>query len=69
MRVEYPPDVARDSNAIEIGTKGRRAFVRLQDTEERDRAVFDLNGDGQTEFRTFDSSGAVTRQMTLSTAQ
>jgi hypothetical protein len=69
MRVEYPPDVARDSNAIEIGTKGRRAFVRLQDTEERDRAVFDLNGDGQTEFRTFDSSGAVTRQMTLSTTQ
>ncbi|HEY1804839.1 MAG TPA: hypothetical protein VGG45_10180 [Terracidiphilus sp.] len=69
MRVEYPPDVARDSNAIEIGTKGRQAFMRLQDTREKDRAVFALEGDGKTEFRTLDGTGAVMRQMTLSTPE
>ena len=69
MRVEYPPDVARDSNAIEIGTKGRQAFVRLQDTKEKDRAVFALDGDGRTEFRTVDGTGTVIRQMMLSTPE
>lgn len=69
MRVEYPPDVATDSNAIEIGTKERRVFVRLSDTREKDRAVFDLNGDGRPEFRTFDAWGAVTRQTRLSTPE
>jgi hypothetical protein len=67
MRVEYPPDVARDSNAIEIGTKGREAFVRLQDTKEKDRAVFALDDDGRTEFTTLDGTGTVIRQTTLST--
>lgn len=67
MRVEYPPDVARDSNAIEIGTKGRQAFVRLQDMKEKDRAVFALDSDGQTKFRTLDGTGVVIRQMILST--
>jgi hypothetical protein len=69
MRVEYPPDVARDSNAIEIGTKGKQAFVKLQDTNEKDRAVFALEGDGRTEFRTLDGMGAAVRQMTLSTPE
>ncbi len=66
MRVEYPPDVARDSNAIEIGTKGKQAFVRMQDTKEKDRAVFTLKDDGRTEFKTLDGMGAPIRQMTLS---
>lgn len=69
MRVEYPPDVARDSNAIEIWTKGRQAFVRLQDTKEKGRAVFALDGDGRTEFRTVDGTGTVIRQMMLSTPE
>jgi hypothetical protein len=69
MRVEYPPDVARDSNAIEIGTKGKQAFVKLQDTKEKDRAVFALEGDGRTEFSTLDGMGVAIRQMTLSTPE
>jgi hypothetical protein len=67
MRVEYPPDIARDSNAIEIGTKAREAFVKLKDTKEKDRAVFSMDGDGRTEFRTLDRTGVAIRQMSLST--
>ena len=66
MRVEYPPDVAWDSNAIEIGTRGKQAFVKLQNTEQRDRAVFALEEDGRTRFKTLDNSGAVTRDLTFS---
>ncbi|HEY2038031.1 MAG TPA: hypothetical protein VGG95_00065 [Edaphobacter sp.] len=69
MRVEYPPDVARDSNAIEIGTKGKQAFVKLQDTKEKDRAVFSIDGDEHTRFRTLDGKGSTIRQMTLSTPE
>lgn len=66
MRVEYPPGVASDSNGIEIGTRGNQAFFRLQDTKEKDRAVFALGIDGQTEFKTLDGSGHVTRDLILS---
>jgi hypothetical protein len=59
----------RDSNAIEIGTKGREAFMRLLDGNEKNRAIFALDRDGQTEFRTLDGTGAVIRQMTLSTPE
>jgi hypothetical protein len=69
MRVEYPPNIARDSNAIEIGTKGNHAFVKLQDTDEKDRAVFSLDGDGRTEFKTLDKTGAPIRQTMLSTQE
>ena len=69
MRVEYAPEIARDSNAIEIGTKGRQAFVRLLDSKEKNRAIFALGGDGKTEFRTFNGTGAVMRQMMLSTPE
>ena len=67
MRVEYPPDIARDSNAIEIGTMGGQAFVKLQDTEQRDRAVFAFE-DGRTDFKTLDATGTVTRNVTFSGA-
>jgi hypothetical protein len=69
MRVEYPPDIAKDSNAIEIGTKGDQAFVKLQDTKEKDRAVLSLDSEGHTEFRTLDKTGAAIRQMILSTPE
>ena len=65
MRVEYPPDIARDSNAIEIGTKGGQAFVKLEDTKQRDRAVFAFE-DGRTNFKTLDRAGTVTRNLSLS---
>lgn len=66
MRVEYPPAVAPDSNAIEIGTRGKQAFFRLQDTKEKDRAVFALGVDGQAEFKALDGIGHVTRDLILS---
>lgn len=61
MRVEYAPDVARDSNGIEIGTKGRSAFVRLVDTKEKDRSALRLGEDGSTTFKTFDNKGRTLR--------
>ena len=66
MRVEYPPSAARDSNAIEIGTRGKQAFIKLQDTKENDRAVLSLDEDESTEFRTLDGKGSTIRQVTLS---
>jgi hypothetical protein len=69
IRVEYPPDIARDSNAIEIGTRGSQAFVKLKDTKEKDRAVFSMDGEGRTEFKTLDKTGVTIRQMALSTVE
>jgi hypothetical protein len=66
MRVEYAPNVARDSNGIEIGTKGSDAFFRLQDTNEKDRAVLQFGGNGTTTFKTLDGSGKVIRNIALS---
>jgi hypothetical protein len=66
MRVEYAPNVARDSNAIEIGTKGSTAFLKLQDTDEKDRAVIELGEQGRTTFRTLDATGKVIRDVRLS---
>ncbi|HKO20466.1 MAG TPA: hypothetical protein VJU82_16440 [Acidobacteriaceae bacterium] len=65
MRVEYPPNVAPDSDAIEIGTTGGKAFVKLEDTKQRDRAVFAFE-DGRTDFKTLSAAGAVTRNLTFS---
>src|SRR4051794_3816200 len=66
MRIEYPPDVARDSNGIEIGTNGGNAFFRLLDTKEKERAVLQLAGNGTTTFKTLDENGKVIRSTTLS---
>ncbi len=66
MRIEYPPDVARDSNGIEIGTRGSQAFFRLLDTRERERALLQYSEGGATTFRTHDADGKVIRDLTLS---
>ena len=66
MRIEYPPEVARDSNGIEIGTNGGNAFFRLLDTKEKERAVLQLAGSGTTSFKTLDENGKVIRSSTLS---
>jgi len=66
MRIEYPPEVARDSNGIEIGTNGGNAFFRLLDTKEKERAVLQLAGSGTTTLKTLDENGKVIRCTTLS---
>lgn len=66
MRVEYGPEVGRDSNAIEIGTKGSSAYFRLQDPKEKDRAVLQLAGDGSTSFKSMDGAGRLIRDIALS---
>jgi hypothetical protein len=63
MRVEYAPDVARDSIGVEIGTKGSDAFLRLKDTKEKDRAVLQLGRDGATSFQSVDSRGRAERDL------
>jgi hypothetical protein len=59
MRVEYAPDIARDSTGIEIGTKGKNAFFILKDTKEKDRGVLQLEEDGTTTWRGFNAAGQV----------
>jgi hypothetical protein len=66
MRIEYAPDVARDSTGIEIGTKDSNAFFRLKDAREKDRAVVQLDKDGTTTFKTLDSTGNTIRNLDLS---
>jgi hypothetical protein len=66
MRIEYPPDVARDSNGIEVGTQGRRAFFRILDTREKERAILQYDEGGPTIFRTRDRVGKVIRDLALS---
>jgi hypothetical protein len=66
MRIEYPPSVARDSNGVEVGTKGSTAFFRLLDTNEKERAALDLTESGATTFRTLDANGKAIRQVILS---
>lgn len=68
MRVEYAPEVARDSTGIEIGTKGSAAMFRFKDTKEKDRAVFELNGTGATTFQALDATGKPIRNIALSEA-
>jgi uncharacterized protein (TIGR03435 family) len=63
---KFKPSEAITLAAIEIGRNDRQAFVRLQDSKEKDRAVFALDDEGRTEFRTLDGTGTVIRQMTLS---
>lgn len=65
MRIEYPPEVAADSNGVEVGTNGGKAFVRLLDTREKERAVLQY-AEGATTFKTRDADGKVIRDVTLS---
>lgn len=63
MRVEYPPDVARDSTAIEIGTQANTALFRLIDIKESNRAVLRLGANGLPAFQVFDEAGRPTRDL------
>lgn len=66
MRIEYPPAVARDSNGIEVGTKGSNAFFRLVDAREKARVALDLAERGVITFQTLDASGKAIRKAALS---
>jgi hypothetical protein len=66
MRIEYAPDVAKDSNGIEVGTHGNQAFFRLLDTRQRERALLEYSEGGPTTFKTRDPDGKVIRDLTLS---
>lgn len=66
MRIEYPPNVARDNNGIEVGTNGSNAFFRLLDTKGKARAVLQLDEGGTTTFQTLDDNGKVIRNIALS---
>ncbi len=66
MRIEYPPGIAADSNGIEMGTNGGKAFLRLLDTREKERAVLQYAEGGATTFKTRDADGKLIRDITLS---
>jgi hypothetical protein len=63
MRVEYPPDVAKDSTAIEIGTQRSSALFRLMDIKKKNRAVLRLGANGVPDFHVFDEAGRPTRDL------
>jgi hypothetical protein len=63
IRLEYPPDVAKDSTAIEIGTQRSSALFRLMDIKEKNRAVLRRGANGVPDFHVFDEAGRPTRDL------
>jgi hypothetical protein len=54
----FPPEVAHDNSAIEIGTKGSSSFLRFNSKSGKSLAVFSTE-DGRTpSFKTFDLQGS-----------
>ena len=55
--VIYAPEIGHGTEAILIGTEGRKAFIRMKDVDHKDRASFLLNEDGSPSFEVFDATG------------
>jgi len=53
----FPPAIAADASAIEIGTKASTAFLRFNNKSGRNLAVFNTEGGSNPSFRTFDAQG------------
>jgi hypothetical protein len=53
----FPPEVAHDASAIEIGTKGTKSFLRFDSKSGKSAAVFSTEDGGNPSFMTFDRQG------------
>jgi hypothetical protein len=54
----FPPEVARDSSAIEIGTKASSTFLRFNSKSGKSLAVFSTDDGKNPSFKTFDLHGS-----------
>lgn len=64
----FPPEIARDASAIEIGTKESLSFLRFMNKVGKDRTVFSTESGGFPSFKIFDDLGKL-KQERLATAQ
>lgn len=64
MAVSYSPNVtAQESDGIVIGTQGNKAFFRLRDTGDLDRAVLQVADVGMSSFQVFEDGGKLVRDV------
>jgi hypothetical protein len=57
LSLGFPPELAQDASAIEIGTKGTKAFLRFDSKSGKNVAVFSTEDGKSPSFLTFDPQG------------
>src|SRR3984885_12052569 len=57
LSLGFPPEVAQDTSAIEIGTKGTRSFLRFDSKSGKNVAVFSTEDGTNPSFMTSDPQG------------
>jgi hypothetical protein len=57
LSLGFPPEVANDTSAIEIGTKASSSFLRFNGKSGTSLAVFDTEDGKNPSFKTFDLQG------------
>ena len=57
LSLGFPPEVAHDTSAIEIGTKGTKSFLRFDSKSGKNVAVFSTEDGRNASFMTFDPQG------------
>lgn len=64
MAALYSTNVApRNSTGVLIGTQGNKAFIRIKDPKDSDRAVLELEGVNEPSLKTFDAAGRPIRDL------
>jgi hypothetical protein len=61
----FPPQVANDTTAIKIGTRGTAAFVAFNDKSGNNRALFQSENGASPAFQLFDNAAHTARRIRL----
>ena len=62
IALNFPPQIAGDTSAVEIGTKGPASFLRFLSKSGKNRAIFSTESGGNPSFKVFDDLGQPTRE-------
>jgi hypothetical protein len=65
MALSFPPDVAKETSAIRMFTRGQQASLVFSDKEGTDRARFESAADGDLTFKIFNQAGQSIRTIPL----
>lgn len=57
VSLEFPPEVANDTSAIELGTRASQAFLSFKNKKGGNLALFQTLGGSSLSFKTFDTAG------------
>lgn len=57
LSLDFPPGIANDTSAIEIGTKSSQAFLSFKNKQGGNLALFQTSNGSSTSFATVDSAG------------